>query len=58
MTSVEFLAWVRGPMFQISVAIFVIGTVIRLIEIFALGRKADLSQARADGTVPAGGKVC
>lgn len=47
MTSVEFLAWVRGPMFQIAVAIFVIGVVIRLIEIFALGRKKDLSVPRA-----------
>ena len=39
-------------MFQISVAVFAVGTVIRLIEIFALGRKPDLSEPRADGTVP------
>jgi len=52
MTSVEFLAWVRGPMFQIAVAIFVVGVVIRLIEIFALGRKADLSKPRGGETMP------
>lgn len=52
MTSVEFLAWVRGPMFQIAVAIFVVGVVIRLIEIFALGRKADLSEPRGGETMP------
>jgi len=51
MTSVEFLAWVRGPMFQISVAIFAIGVVIRLVEIFALGRKTDLSEPRGNGTM-------
>lgn len=46
MTSVEFLSWVRGPMFQVAVAIFVIGVLIRLIEILALGRKPDLSRPR------------
>lgn len=51
MTSVEFLAWVRGPMFQIALAIFVIGVVIRLVEIFALGRKRDLSEPRNSGSV-------
>ena len=51
MTSVEFLAWARGPMFQIAVAIFAIGVVIRLVEILALGRKADLSEPRNDGTM-------
>lgn len=52
MTSVEFLAWVRGPMFEIAVAIFVIGAVIRLIEILALGRKTDLSRPRGGELAP------
>ena len=38
-------------MFQISVAIFAVGVVIRLVEILALGRKADLSEPRGDGTI-------
>ncbi|MDJ0957209.1 MAG: hypothetical protein QNI91_10140 [Arenicellales bacterium] len=52
MTPVEFLAWVRGPMFQIAVAIFALGVAIRIVEIFVLGRKQDLSEPRRDGVVP------
>jgi hypothetical protein len=39
----EFLLWVRGPGFVIAVAVFLFGFTLRLIEIFALGRKRDLA---------------
>jgi len=37
-TSIAFLAWVRGPGFHIALAIFCLGMVWRLIEIYGLGR--------------------
>lgn len=49
MSNVELLLWVRGPAFQIAVAVFVIGMVVRLLEIFLLGRKPDLAQPRNGG---------
>lgn len=42
----EFLTWVRADAFNIAIAIFVIGIIIRLMEILLLGRKKDLSLAR------------
>lgn len=48
MTAMELLNWARGPALQAAVIIFVIGMVIRLFEILLLGRKKDLSVARAD----------
>ncbi len=35
----DFLLWVRGPAFDVAVAIFLIGVVARLFEILLLGRK-------------------
>lgn len=49
MTGVELLNWARGPGLQISLAVFVIGTAIRLLEMWLLGRKPDLSEARGSG---------
>ncbi|MGF1643606.1 MAG: hypothetical protein ACFCUJ_08160 [Thiotrichales bacterium] len=49
MSSAEFLSWVRGPMFDIALVIFVIGILVRLLEIYLLGRKPDLAAARRDG---------
>lgn len=46
MTSLELLSWVRGPLFEISLAIFVLGVVYQLLAIIVLGRRADLSLAR------------
>jgi nitrate reductase gamma subunit len=46
MTEIEFLAWVRGPGFQIAVIIFTLGTLIRLAEILLLGRKPNLAEAK------------
>ena len=46
MTETELLTWVRGPGFQIATIIFVLGIVLRLIEILMLGRKANLAEAK------------
>ena len=53
MTETEFLLWVRGPAFQIATAIFVMGIIVRILEILILGRKPDLAEAR--GSAVAGG---
>lgn len=45
----ELLAWVRGPAFNVAVAIFVIGIIWRLVELLMMGREAGLSEARASG---------
>lgn len=47
----DFLIWVRGPGFVIAVALFLFGVVLRLLEIYGLGRKPDLSEPRASGMV-------
>ena len=44
--SMDFLLWVRGPAFDVAAAVFVIGVVIRLLEIISLGRKASLAEPR------------
>ncbi len=49
MNSAEFLLWVRGPGLNIALAIFTIGMLIRLLEIFMLGRKKNLAELRANG---------
>lgn len=53
MTDAEFLLWVKGPLFQIASIIFVLGVVVRILEIIFLGRKANLAEAR--GSAAAGG---
>jgi nitrate reductase gamma subunit len=35
----DFLLWVRGPVFDVALAIFLIGVVARLLEVLLLGRK-------------------
>ncbi len=42
----EFLALVRGPLFDVAIAIFLFGVILRLTEILALGRKHDYSESR------------
>jgi nitrate reductase gamma subunit len=42
----ELLNWSRGPGLQIAVIIFVIGMLVRLLEIFILGRKQDFAEKR------------
>ena len=42
---IELLIWVRGPGLQIALGLLLFGVLLRLVEIFSLGRKADLSPA-------------
>ncbi len=53
MSETELLMWVRGPALQVATVIFVLGVVVRLLEILVLGRKTDLAEAR--GSAVAGG---
>lgn len=49
MSAIDFLNWARGPALQVAMIIFIIGMLIRILEIGLLGRKKDLSQARTGG---------
>ncbi len=51
-TSIEFLSWVKGPAFDVALAIFILGVMIRLFEVLMLGRKPDFSEARGDTLIP------
>ncbi len=42
----EFLIWTRGSGFNIAVSIFIIGVLIRILEIVLLGRKQDLAEPK------------
>ncbi len=44
----DLLMWARGIGFQIAIAVFLFGVVLRLVEIFALGRKADIAPAKGE----------
>lgn len=48
MNGPELLLWARGTGLQIAVAIFLFGLLVRFAELWLLGRKTDLSAARAD----------
>lgn len=47
MDQLQFLTWVRGPGLNLALAIFVLGVIWRLVEIYGLGRKPDLSAPRS-----------
>jgi len=49
MSSAEFLLWVRGPGLGIATTIFAFGLVVRVVEIFMLGRKKNLAVLRSSG---------
>ena len=53
MSETALLLWVRGPALQIATVIFLLGVMVRIFEILALGRKANLAEAR--GSAVAGG---
>ena len=53
MSETELLLWIRGPALQIATVIFVLGAVVRIVEILLLGRKKNLAEAR--GSAVAGG---
>jgi nitrate reductase gamma subunit len=46
MSETELLQWVRGPGLNIAVGIFLLGVIWRLVEVYSLGRKPDLSAPR------------
>ena len=46
MSEMQLLAWARGDGLDLAVALFLLGVVWRLIEIYSLGRKKDLSAPR------------
>lgn len=46
MTSMDFLLWVRGPALDGAVIIFVVGVLIRLLEILLLGRAHNYAVPR------------
>lgn len=46
MTAMDLLLWSRGPGLGIAAAIFLFGMLLRLFEVYSLGRKADLAPAR------------
>jgi hypothetical protein len=47
MSEMQFLTWVRGTGLNIAIAIFLLGVIFRLFEIYSLGRKKDLSEPRS-----------
>ena len=49
----EFLLWTKGPMFDWALAIFAIGLLARIAEIFMLGRKPNYAEPRAASGGPA-----
>ena len=42
----EFLLWVRGPAFNVALAVLIIGMLVRLLEIFLLGRRTNYAEPR------------
>jgi len=46
MNELQFLTWVRGTGLNVAVGVFLLGVFWRLIEIYGLGRKKDLSAPR------------
>ena len=42
----EFLLLTKGPMFDWAIAIFAVGMLARMLEIFMLGRKTNYAEAR------------
>lgn len=46
MNAVALLSWARGTGLQLALAAFLLGVVVRLLEMWMLGRKPDLSEAR------------
>lgn len=50
MNSIELLALARGTAFQVALMVFIIGMILRALEIFMLGRHQNLSVPRDSGT--------
>lgn len=56
MSDMDLLLWARGPGLQIALAVFIAGMLLKLFEIFSLGRRKDLSVPRP-GNAAAGWKT-
>lgn len=46
----DLLLWARGPGLTLAIALFALGMILRLVEIFALGRKPDLAPPKGSPT--------
>ena len=46
--SMGFLLWIKGPMFDWAIAIFALGMLVRIVEIFMLGRRPNYSKPRGN----------
>ncbi len=51
MTSMDFLMLTKGPLFQLAIAIFAVGILARLVEIFALGRAHNYAAPRGSAVL-------
>ncbi len=51
-TSMDFLLWVRGPALDWALVIFVVGVLLRLLEIFVLGRAHNYAAPRQGEFAP------
>lgn len=51
MTSMDFLLFVKGPLFQVAMAIFALGLLIRLAEILSLGRARNYAEPRGSEVI-------
>ena len=50
MTDMELLNWARGPVLEWATIIFVVGVLVRFLEMALMGRKPDLSEPRGNAT--------
>lgn len=51
MTSMDFLLFVKGPLFHVAMAIFALGLLIRLAEILSLGRARNYAEPRGSEVI-------
>lgn len=50
--SMEFLLWTKGPMFNVAIAVFALGLLVRIAEIVVLGRERNYAEPRANEWLP------
>lgn len=49
MTALELLTWARGPALQAAIVIFIVGMILRVLEVLLLGRKQNFSAPGGNG---------
>lgn len=52
MNEIELLSWLRGPGLQISVALFVLGMIFRVVQNLTIGMSKNLAEAKGSYFVP------